>query len=123
MFPRARLSPRHIVTVPTRIPRQIYNSYLLESTFHTGRNWIWGRAENTDKDSTLFYEESPFVLLIDEQRLGKVQAYTAGYERDFPFHTGIGAQFTLYHAPPILAPIYSSNPTGLQLFLRYRFRK
>jgi hypothetical protein len=121
--PLARLRPLHIVSVPTRIPSQIYNSFLLESTLHTGQNWFWMRAESTDKDSTLFYEESPFVLLIDEQRLARVQAYTAGYERDLRFHTGVGAQFTLFHAPPLLAPIYDANPSGVQLFLRVRFRK
>jgi hypothetical protein len=81
------------------------------------------RAENTDKDSTLFYEESPFVLLIDEQRLARVQAYTAGYERELRFHTGAGAQLMLFHAPPLLAPIYNTNPLGVQLFVRFRFRK
>jgi hypothetical protein len=122
--PSGQLQPRHIVSVPTRIPNQIYNSYLLESTLHTGPNWYWIRAENTDKDSTLLYDESPFVLLIDEQRLARVQAYTAGYERDLPlnkfFHTGVGGQFTLFHAPPLLAPIYNANPIGVQLFFRIR---
>jgi hypothetical protein len=120
VLPRARLQPHHIVSVPTRVPSYVYNSYLLESTLHAGPNWYWVRAENADKDSTLLYEESPFVLLIDEQRLGRVQAYTAGYERDVAFHTGIGAQFTLFHAPPILAPIYNANPIGVQLFFRVR---
>jgi hypothetical protein len=123
VLPRAGIRPLHIVSVPTRIPSQIYNSFLLESTLHAGPNWFWARAESADKDSTLFYEESPFVLLIDERRLARVQAYTAGYERDLHFHTGIGAQFTLFHAPPILAPIYAANPIGVQLFFRVRFRK
>jgi hypothetical protein len=52
-----------------------------------------------------------------------VQAYTAGYERDLIRQAGIGAQFTLYHAPPVLAPIYDANPFGVQLFFRVRFRK
>src|SRR5262249_1426127 len=47
-----RLQPRHIVSVPTRIPGQIYNSFLAESTLHWKRNWFWGRAESADKDST-----------------------------------------------------------------------
>ena len=123
VLPQAGIRPRHIVSVPTRIPNQVYNSFLLESTLHTGRNWIWGRAESADKDSTLFYDESPFVLLIDERRLGRVQAYTGGYERDLRFHTGLGAQFTLYRSPAILAPIYDAYPVGLQLFFRLRFRK
>ena len=84
-----RLAPRHIVSVPTRIPGQIYNSFLAESTLRLNRNWIWGRAESADKDSTLLFEEAPLVLLVDEQRLARVQAYTSGYEREFPFHTGL----------------------------------
>jgi hypothetical protein len=125
VIPLGRLRPLHIVRVPTRVPSQIYNSFLLESTLHRGRNWFWMRAENTDKDSTLLYEEDPFVLLIDEARLARVQAYTAGYERDLPitrgpFRSGLGGQATLFHAPPLLAPIYKSNPFGVQLFLRVR---
>jgi hypothetical protein len=124
-LPKSRIRPLHIVTVPTRIPGQIYNSFLIESTVRARRNWFWARAENTDRDSTFLFEEAPIVLLVDEQRLARVQAYTAGYERELPatlraFRAGIGAQFTLYHAPPLLAPIYGANPFGVQLFFRVR---
>jgi hypothetical protein len=129
VFPLTALAlrPRHIVSVPTRIPGQIYNSFLAESTLRWKRNWIWGRAESADKDSTLLFEEAPFVLLVDENRLARVQAYTAGYEREVPsglprVSAGIGGQFTLFHAPPLLAPIYGTNPTGLQVFFRLRLR-
>src|SRR5262249_49157184 len=74
----------HIGSVPPRVPNQVYNSWLIESTVRFSRNWIWGRIENVDKDSTLLYEEAPFVLLVDEQRFARVQAYTAGYERELP---------------------------------------
>src|SRR5450432_2153763 len=119
------VQPRHIVSVPTRIPNQIYNSFLAESTLRAGRNWLWGRAESADKDSTLLYPETAFVLLVDEQRLARVHAYTAGYERELPaalrvLSTGIGGQFTVFHAPPALAPIYGANPFGVQLFVRVR---
>jgi len=125
VIPRGPIRPLHVVSIPTRIAPQIYNSFLLESTLHRNRNWFWIRAENTDKDSTLLFEEAPFVLLIDEVRLARVQAYTAGYERDLPlnrgpFRTGIGGQVTLFHAPPLLSPIYNTNPFGAQVFLRVR---
>jgi hypothetical protein len=125
VIPRGPIRPLHVVSIPTRIAPQIYNSFLLESTLHRNRNWFWIRAENTDKDSTLLFEEAPFVLLIDEIRLARVQAYTAGYERDLPlnrgpFRTGVGGQLTLFHAPPLLSPIYNTNPFGAQLFLRVR---
>ncbi len=121
----AALQPRHIVSVPTRIPGQIYNSFLAETTLHVKRNWVWGRAESADKDSTILFEEAPFVLLVDEQRLARVQAYTSGYEREMPWSvshlsTGIGGQFTVYHAPPVPQPIYGVRPLGLQLFIRVR---
>lgn len=120
------LQPHHIVTVPTRIPRQIYSSYLAESTVRwKTRNWTWGRIESVDKDSTLLYEESPLVLLVDERRFARIQAYTAGYERELPtpvhwLSPAIGGQFTLYHAPPQLASVYGKSPVGVQLFLRFR---
>jgi hypothetical protein len=119
------LQPRHIVSVPTRIPGQIYNSFLAETTLRLHNHWLWGRAESADKDSTILFEEAPFVLLVDEQRLARVQAYTAGYERELPapvrvLRTGIGGQFTVYHAPPALAPIYGAHPFGVQLFVRVR---
>jgi hypothetical protein len=44
-FTRPPLRPQHIVSVPTRIPGQIYNSFLAETTLRfRGRNWVWGRA-------------------------------------------------------------------------------
>jgi hypothetical protein len=127
VFPAAtaRLQPRHIVSVPTRIPGQIYNSFLAESTLRLGRNWISGRAENADKNSTILFEEAPFVLLVDEVRLARVQAFTAGYVRELPswtrfLSTGIGSQVTLYRVPASLTPIYGNKPAGIQLFLRLR---
>ena len=118
----------HRVPFPTRIPREIYNSYLAESTLHfRGRNWLWGRVEHADRDSLLLYEEAPFVILAEERRFARVQSYTAGYLRDLPMpaswlRTGIGAQFTLYGTPEILRPIYGAHPAGVQLFLRLRLR-
>ena len=127
-FARPPLRPQHIVTVPTRIPGQIYNSFLGESTLKLGDNWIWGRVESADKDSTLLYEEAPFVLLVDETRYARVQAYTAGYERELPrpaawLQTGVGGQFTLFHAPPQLEPVYGANPKGVQVFLKLRITR
>src|ERR1051325_11211030 len=119
-----RPGPLHVVSVPTRIQPYTYNSYLLESTllFHR-KHWLWGRVENTDRDSLLLFEQTPLLLLIDERRYARVQAYTGGYEYELPhaaswLATGIGGQLTLFHAPPVLAPVFSANPVGVQLFLR-----
>ncbi len=123
------VQPHHVVSVPTRIPPYIYNSFLLESTLRfKDRNWIWGRAESVDRDSLILFQESPLTLLVDEQRYARVQAYTAGYERELPrrfswFSTGLGGQLTIFHAPPALAPIFNANPVGVQLFVRVRLGK
>jgi hypothetical protein len=118
----------HIVTVPTRVPGYIYNSYLAESTVLLRRkHWIWGRVENTDRDTYLLYEEAPFVRLVEEQRYTRVQTYTLGYERDVPsgvrwLSAGLGGQLMLFGVPQNLRPIYGDRPMGLQLFLRVRLR-
>jgi hypothetical protein len=124
------LAPRHIVTVPTRVPREIYNSYLAESTIRWRRhNWTWGRAELVDKDSTLLYEEAPFLLLVEERRFARVLACTAGYEREVPSLAGaargyllpaIGGQLTLHRVPAALVGVYGARPIGVQLFFRVR---
>jgi hypothetical protein len=119
------LRPLHIVSVPTRVPNQIYNAYLAESTLRFSRNWIWGRIENVDKDSTLLYEEAQFVLLVDEQRFARVRVYTAGYERELPgtpawLSAGLGGQVTIYDSSDRFAPVYGAHPVGMQIFLRLR---
>ncbi len=125
MVPHA-LRPLHVVTVPTRILPYTYNSYLLESTlFFHRKHWLWGRVENTDRDSLLLFQQTPLLLLVDERRYARVQAYTGGYEYELPraapwLATGIGGQLTLFHAPPNLAPVFDANPVGMQLFLRMR---
>jgi hypothetical protein len=121
-----RPRPLHVVSVPTRIPNQIYNTYLLESTVRfRNKNWVWGRIENTDKDTTLLFEEEPFVLLVDEQRYARVQLYTAGYSRELPgfgrwLSQSLGGQFTVFRAPPQLAPVFGARSYGMQVIMRFR---
>jgi hypothetical protein len=118
----------HLVTVPTRIPGYIYNSYLAESTLRWRRtHWIWGRVENVDRDSYLLYEEAPFLRLVEEQRYTRLQVYTAGYERELRspaswVSTGIGGQVTFYGVPENLRLVYGDRPVGVQVFLRFRLR-
>ena len=106
--------PAHVVSVPTRVPPEIYNSYLLEST-----------ALFKDRDSLLLFKMAPFVLYASETHFTRVQAFTGGYERELPrlaswASLGIGAQFTAYNSSKPLAPIYGAHPIGAQLFLRVR---
>ena len=83
------------------------------------------RAESADKDSLLLFEQTPLLLLVDEQRFTRVQAYTAGYERELPMPSswlklGAGGQVTAFIAPDNIAPVYGNRPWGMQLFLRMR---
>ncbi len=118
--------PLHVVSVPTRIPAEIYNSYLVESTvLFKDRNWVWGRIESADRDSLLLFEMAPFVLYANENHFTRVQAFTGGYERELPRFAswataGIGGQLTVYNASLPLAPIYGAHPFGGQIFLRFR---
>jgi hypothetical protein len=104
----------------------LFNSYGLESTFRWAeRNWVWMRIEHLDRDSTLLVGETPEALEIEEERIGRVQAYTIGYERDLPdlagwLRTGLGAQFMAFGVPDILKPLYGDRPVGVQVFLRLK---
>jgi len=118
---------QHIVLVPTRVRGQIYNSYTAESTlFFRNRHWLWGRAELTDKDSLLLFEEAPYVRLLEEFRYTRVKAFTAGYSFELPaagsfLRPAIGGQVQVYRLPSNLAPIYGAHPIGMQVWLRVRF--
>ena len=102
-----------------------FNSYLLESTvrFHT-RNYAWSRIENVDRSNELLIGENPLPPNFREQRIGRVQAYTFGYDRDIDLipnlASAIGAQVTTHGVAEVLKPIYGSHPVGVILFVRFR---
>jgi hypothetical protein len=104
--------------------RRIFNAYTLESTVNfRGKNWVWTRIENVDRDASLIageVSEHP-----DETPIGRVQAWTFGYERDLPvgsapIRVGLGAQATMYGLPSTLKGIYGDHPAGFMFFLRIR---
>ena len=103
----------------------IFNSYLLESTvrFHT-RNYAWTRIENADRSDELILGENPLPPGFEERPIGRVQAYTFGYDRDFDViphvATAPGVQFTTYGVASSLKPIYGAHPFGVAIFLRFR---
>jgi hypothetical protein len=103
----------------------IFNSYLFESTvrFRT-RNYVWTRIENTDRSNELILGENPLPPNFREEPIGRVQAYTFGYDHDFDLiphlASAIGAQFTTYGVADILKPIYGSHPVGVAVFVRFR---
>jgi hypothetical protein len=104
---------------------QIANGYLAESTLQFAEhNHVWTRIENVDRTSELLLGKQVEPPGFDEQFLARIQAYTAGYDHDFPMvpglSTALGAQVTFYGKPDILTPIYSQHPMGVILFIRVR---
>ena len=103
----------------------IFNSYVLESTvrFHVG-NYGWTRIENVERSNELILGENPLPPGFREEPIGRVQAYTFGYDHDFDLiphlASAVGAQFTTYGVPDVLKPIYGSHPLGVALFVRLR---
>jgi hypothetical protein len=104
---------------------QIGNGYLAESTLRFAEhNRVWTRVENVDRTSELLLGKQAEPPGFDENFLARIQAYTAGYDRDFPLipglSTALGAQITFYGKPEFLTPIYGQHPLGVILFMRVR---
>ena len=103
----------------------VFDSYAFESTlrFLTG-NHAWTRIENAERSNELLLGENALPPNFQEQPIGRVQAYTLGYDRDFDLiprlATAIGAQVTFYGVGENHKPVYGSHPAGLALFLRVR---
>ena len=101
------------------------NSYLLESTLRfRERNYAWTRIENVDRTNELLLGGDPEPPGFSERYFTRVQAYTAGYEREVGhiphLSTALGGQFTWYGVPDVLKPIYGKRPVGGMVFLRLR---
>ena len=102
-----------------------FNSYALESTLRfLTRNHVWTRIENAERSNELLLGENALPPGFVEQSIGRVQAYTFGYDRDFDFiphlATAIGAQGTVYGVGENLTPVYGSHPAGVAVFVRIR---
>ena len=102
-----------------------FNSYALESTLRfLTRNHIWTRIENAERSNELLLGENALPPNFVEQPIGRVQAYTLGYDRDFDviphLATALGAQATVYGVGENLKPVYGSHPAGVAIFLRLR---
>ncbi len=103
----------------------IENSYLLESTLRFWRrNYAWTRMEDVARTNELLLGERPLPPGFQEEPVGRVQAYTFGYDRDLPrlphFETALGAQVTAYADSTKLQPVYGTDPLGVVVFLRVR---
>jgi hypothetical protein len=103
----------------------VSNGYLAESTVRFAeRNYAWGRIESVDRTNELLLRNLPEPPDFQENIIGRVQAYTAGYEHDFNLiphlATGIGGQLTVYSTPDALKAQYGNHPVGAVVFLRVR---
>jgi hypothetical protein len=80
--------------------------------------------ENVDRSNELLIGQNPLPANFREEPIGRVQAYTFGYDHDFDVvprvASAIGAQFTAYGVADVLQPIYGSHPVGFALFVRFR---
>lgn len=101
-----------------------WNGYLAESTLRFAeRNYVWGRIENVDRTNELLFRNVPLPPNLHETIIGRVQAYTFGFDHDFMLpHLAIapGAQLTVYSTPAALMAHYGSHPVGAVMFLRFR---
>jgi hypothetical protein len=103
----------------------IFNSYAFESTVRfRGRNYAWTRTENVDRSNELILGENPIPLNFQEQPIGRVQAYTFGYDRDIDLlphvASALGVQVTAYCVGEKLKSTYGSRPAGVAVFVRIR---
>jgi hypothetical protein len=104
---------------------QISNGYLAESTLRFAEhNHVWTRIESADRTNELLLGKQAEPVNFDEQFLARIQAYTVGYDHDFPLipwlSTALGGQVTFYGKPDFLTPIYGQHPVGAILFIRVR---
>jgi hypothetical protein len=104
---------------------QIFNGYLAESTLQfSALDRVWTRIENVDRTNELLLGKQAEPVNFEEQFLARIQAYTIGYDHDFPLipglSTALGGQFTFYGKPGFLTPIYGQHPIGAILFVRVR---
>ncbi len=103
------------------------NSYLLESTLRfLDKNNIWTRIENVDRTNELLLGENPLPPNFNEKYFARVQAYTAGYDREVArlqhLSVAFGGQFTTYGVPDVLQSTYGTHPVSGLMFLRLRIR-
>jgi hypothetical protein len=103
----------------------VWNGYLLESTLRFAENnYLWTRIENVDRTNELLLKDEFEPPDFHESIIGRVQAYTLGYDRNINLiphlETALGAQITSYHDGGRLAGIYGNHPVGVVMFLRVR---
>jgi hypothetical protein len=101
------------------------NGYLLESTLRfLEKNNIWARIENVDRTNELLLDGTFLPANFAERYFTRLQAFTAGYDRDIGhlphISAAVGAQLTWFRMPGDLQASYGSHPIGAVAFLRLR---
>jgi hypothetical protein len=103
------------------------NGYLLESTLRFfNRNYVWTRIETVDRTNELLLGETALPSGFVERYFARVQAYTAGYDREvgrwWHISMAMGGQVSWYGVPQVLELTYGSHPIGVIAFMRVRQR-
>jgi hypothetical protein len=104
------------------------NSYLAEALLRfASTNYVWTRMENAGRSNELLLAPgSPLPPGFIESPVGHIAAFSLGYDHDFPLGPHLlaapGMQFTVYHAPQKLQPVYGASPTAEVFFVRFRLR-
>ncbi len=98
------------------------NSYLFEADYTFGKNAIFGRLEQVQKDGHELVIPDDDPLHLGTYRVG---SYSIGYVRDFVkdkgLDVGLGGMVTANSNPSSLTPIYGGTAhAGWQLFVRFR---
>ena len=101
------------------------NAYTFESTVNfLDKNYVYTRLELVDKNELLRAVDRARLGIRDDHPSFRIGAYTFGGARDVftseDVTMAIGSDLTFYSKPPVLDPIYGSNPVSWKLFLRFR---
>ena len=84
------------------------------------------RIENVDRTNELLLGNNPEPPGFEERYFARVQAYTAGYDREIGnishLATAVGGQLMWYGVPGVLRTDYGNHPVGVALFLRARIK-
>ena len=101
-------------------PGQTTDAVLLDSVISNGRQTLFGRAENVDKDE-LFNDNAASPL---HDRSFNVSKFSAGYYYTAPVQRhlmlDVGGLVSKYALPSALDTTYGSDPTSFMLFARIK---
>jgi hypothetical protein len=101
-------------------PGNTLDGFLLESALSLGRQTVFTRMEDVQKDE-LFAAPSPLA-----GRVFRVAEASLGYVYDIPvakhLALGVGVLGTVNLVPPVIQPAYGHDPTGCMPFVRLKFR-